>query len=75
VRLGRLLHLVGENNPACCGFLKYKLDALAYIAPYADFNLDGTPTPRSSRATLMATATSTATISWLGSAKSGRPRR
>jgi hypothetical protein len=41
VQHGRLLHLVGENNPACCGLLKYKLDALAYVAPYADFNLDG----------------------------------
>jgi hypothetical protein len=41
VQHGRLLHVVGENNPPCCGFLKYKLDALAYVAPYADFNLDG----------------------------------
>jgi hypothetical protein len=38
---GRLLHLVGENSPPCCDFLKYKLNALAYVAPYADFNLDG----------------------------------
>jgi hypothetical protein len=38
---GRLLHVVGENQPPCCGFLKYKFDALAHAAPYADFNLDG----------------------------------
>jgi hypothetical protein len=41
VQRGRLLHLTGENNPACCGHLKYKFSALAYEAPYADFNLDG----------------------------------
>jgi hypothetical protein len=41
VQHGRLLHVVGENSPPCCGFLKYKLDALAYVGPYADFNLDG----------------------------------
>jgi hypothetical protein len=40
VQRGRLLHLTGENNPAS-GFMKYKFDALAYEAPYADFNLDG----------------------------------
>jgi hypothetical protein len=41
VQRGRLLHLVGENSPGCCGFLKYNFDALAYVSPYADFNLDG----------------------------------
>jgi hypothetical protein len=41
VQRGRLLHLSGENDPACCGFIKYKFDALAYEAPYSDFNLDG----------------------------------
>jgi hypothetical protein len=41
VQHGQLLHVVGENVPTCCGFLKYKLNALAYVAPYADFNLDG----------------------------------
>jgi hypothetical protein len=34
VQRGRLLHLSGENA-------RYKFDALAYEAPYADFNLDG----------------------------------
>jgi hypothetical protein len=38
---GRLLHLVGENSPSCCGFFKYTFDALAFESPYADFNLDG----------------------------------
>jgi hypothetical protein len=38
---GRLLHIIGENQPPCCGFFKYRLDALAHVAPYADFNLDG----------------------------------
>jgi hypothetical protein len=38
---GRLLRLVGENEPPCCDFFKYKFDALAYALPYADFNLDG----------------------------------
>ena len=41
VQRGRLLHLVGENDPPCCDFFKYKLNALAHVAPYADFNLDG----------------------------------
>jgi hypothetical protein len=41
VQRGRLLHLVGENDPPCCDALKYKFNALAHIAPYADFNLDG----------------------------------
>ena len=41
VQRGRLLHLVGENEPPCCNFYKYKLDALAHVVPYADFNLDG----------------------------------
>jgi hypothetical protein len=41
VQRGRLLHLSGENDPACCGFIKYKFDALAFEAPYSDFNLDG----------------------------------
>jgi hypothetical protein len=38
---GRLLHIVGENQPPCCGHFKYTFDALAHVAPYADFNLDG----------------------------------
>jgi hypothetical protein len=41
VQRGRLLHLVGENDPPCCDLFKYKLDALAHVTPYADFNLDG----------------------------------
>ena len=41
VQRGRLLHLVGENDPPCCDFFKYKLNVLAHVAPYADFNLDG----------------------------------
>jgi hypothetical protein len=41
VQRGRLLHLTGENDPACCGHRKYKFNALAFEAPYADFNLDG----------------------------------
>jgi hypothetical protein len=41
VQHGRLMHLVGENDPGCCGMLTYRFDALAYNAPYADFNLDG----------------------------------
>jgi hypothetical protein len=41
VQRGRLVHLVGENDPPCCDFFKYKFDAMAHIAPYADFNLDG----------------------------------
>jgi hypothetical protein len=42
VQRGRLLHLVGENEPPCCDFFKYRFNALAYEMPYADFNLDGT---------------------------------
>jgi hypothetical protein len=41
VQRGRLLHLVGENDPGCCDFFHYKFDAFAHLAPYADFNIDG----------------------------------
>ena len=41
VQRGRLLHLLGESREECCDFFHYKIDALAHIAPYADFNLDG----------------------------------
>ena len=41
VQRGRLLHLVGENDPGCCDFFHYKFDAYAYQTPYSDFNLDG----------------------------------
>jgi hypothetical protein len=41
VRHGQLLRLTGENEPPCCDVFKYRLDALAHVAPYADFNLDG----------------------------------
>jgi len=36
----RLLHIVGENDPSCCDFFEYKIDALAYLKPYPDWNLD-----------------------------------
>lgn len=42
---GPLLHLTGANHPNCPGcadFIGYKVDAFAHLAPYADFNLDGT---------------------------------
>ncbi len=38
----RLLHLVGANDPGCCDFFHYKIDALAYLKPYPDWNLDDT---------------------------------
>jgi hypothetical protein len=41
VQRGRLLHLMGENDPGCCDFFKYRFDAFAYQLPYPDFNLDG----------------------------------
>jgi hypothetical protein len=41
VQRGRLLHLMGENDPGCCDFFHYKFDAFAHLAPYADFNIDG----------------------------------
>jgi hypothetical protein len=41
VQRGRLLHLMGENDPGCCDFFHYKFDAFAHLAPYADFNVDG----------------------------------
>jgi PEP-CTERM motif len=41
VQRGRLLHLVGASREECCNLVQYKLDALAHIAPYADFNFDG----------------------------------
>jgi hypothetical protein len=38
---GPLLHLTGSNRPGCCDFFSYTVDALAYLKPYSDFNLDG----------------------------------
>jgi hypothetical protein len=37
---GRLLHITGENDPGCCDFYHYKIDALAYQKPYPDWNVD-----------------------------------
>jgi len=37
----RLIHLVGANDPGCCDFFNYKIDAYAHLAPFADFNFDG----------------------------------
>jgi Dockerin type I domain/PEP-CTERM motif len=39
---GRLIHLIGTNEAPCCDFFNYKIDAYAHIAPFADFNFDGT---------------------------------
>src|SRR4051794_26667423 len=44
---GPLLHLTGTNFlpptcATCTQYVGYKVDALAVIRPYADFNLDGT---------------------------------
>jgi hypothetical protein len=41
VQHGRLLHMVGENDPGCCDFFHYKFNALAYLTPRGDFNFDG----------------------------------
>jgi hypothetical protein len=41
VQHGRLLHMVGENDPGCCDFFEYKFNALAYLTPRGDFNFDG----------------------------------
>lgn len=41
VHQGELLHLVGENDPGDTSAYQYRFDALAYRAPFADFNLDG----------------------------------
>jgi len=45
VTRGPLLHLTGATLPvptcASCGINMYKVDALATLGPYADFNLDG----------------------------------
>jgi Dockerin type I domain len=38
---GPLMHLVGANNPGCCNFYNYKIDAYAHLMPWADFNSDG----------------------------------
>jgi len=38
---GPWLHLVGANNPGCCDFYDYKIDAYARLLPWADFNSDG----------------------------------
>jgi hypothetical protein len=34
--------LTGQNDPPCCDFFNYRLDAYAHLAPFADFNFDGT---------------------------------
>ena len=39
--VGPLLHLVGANDPGCCDFYSYKIDAYAHQLPWADFNSDG----------------------------------
>jgi hypothetical protein len=39
---GRLLHITGENEPGCCDFYHYKVDALAYLKPFPDWNVDDT---------------------------------
>ncbi len=39
--VGSLLHLVGANDPGCCDFFNYKVDAYAHLLPWADFNSDG----------------------------------
>lgn len=38
---GRIIHLVGRNDAPCCDFFNYKIDAYAHLAPFADFNSDG----------------------------------
>jgi hypothetical protein len=45
---GRLMRIVGANDPlnaadgsVCADCFGYRIDALAHLAPYADFNLDG----------------------------------
>lgn len=38
---GRLLHLTGANDPGCCDFFNYQVDAWAHQLPWADFNGDG----------------------------------
>jgi hypothetical protein len=38
---GRLIHLVGANDPPCCDFFNYTINAYAHLAPFADFNFDG----------------------------------
>lgn len=38
---GRLIHLVGRNDAPCCDYFNYQLDAYAHLAPFADFNFDG----------------------------------
>jgi hypothetical protein len=39
--IGPLIHLVGENDPPCCDFYQYRINAYAHRAPFADFNFDG----------------------------------
>jgi hypothetical protein len=39
---GPLVRLVGESGPGCCNVDHYLFDALAYLWPHPDFNLDGT---------------------------------
>lgn len=41
VQHGPLLHMFGENDEGCCDFFHYKFNALAYLRPHADSNLDG----------------------------------
>ncbi len=36
-----MIHLRGVNDPPCCDFFNYTIDAYAHLAPFADFNFDG----------------------------------
>jgi len=53
IQRGPLLYLRGESEPMCCDFFDYEIRALAHLAPYADFNLDGM-VDRDDAATIMA---------------------
>jgi hypothetical protein len=42
--VGRLLHLTGANEPPCCDFFQYEINAIAVAQPWADFDRDGRTT-------------------------------
>ena len=40
IKLGRWLYMHGANDPGCCDFFNYEIEAIARRTPYADFTED-----------------------------------
>jgi len=40
IKLGRWMYMHGENDPGCCDFFNYEIEAIARRTPFADFTHD-----------------------------------